>query len=340
MNVTDNMTMGRLATTKPQKVHLHYCVYGQRICSTVPLPELPRADFQVRDLAVSCRNPLDHQDEQGQPPQLLTQRQTTEGDDLSLWATGEGYLLRWAGKGEFRIAADGRSVSCQVDPGLGHTWLTSNLYGVVLSFILHLKGVRNLHASAVVLPSGAAGFLAAPGTGKSSLAAAFAARGYPFLTDDLLAMTEEDSGYCAHPGFPFTSLSALTIGSLGGTLGASVTTEAPLLPLGEKTRVAVDANWAVFNPRPTPLSALFILQRGGPEDPIALVRQPRAEAIRLLLENTIFLPILPAQVLQAQMAFLSKLTASVPVWTLSYPTGFQHIPRTIEQILAQSGSAL
>ncbi len=334
--MTDNMTLGPRAPTRPQKVHSHYRVYGQRLCSTVPLPELPHADFQVHDLAVRYLDPSNQGSDEGQPARLLTKRPTTEGDTLSLWATEEGYLLRWADKGEFRIAKDGRWVSCRVNPELGRTWITSNLYGVVLSFILHLKGVRNLHASAVVLPSGAAGFLAAPGGGKSSLAAAFAARGYPFLTDDLLSMTEDAPGYCAHPGFPFTSLSALSIGALGPL----VSVEAPAPPAGEKTRVAVDPKWAAFHPGPTPLSALFILRRGGPEAPIALARLPRGEAIRLLLENTICLPILPAGVLQDQLAFLAKLTASVPVWALSYPTGFQHTPRIIEQILAQSGRAL
>jgi hypothetical protein len=342
MNVTDNMTLGPLVAAKSQDVHLHYRVYGQRLCSGLPLPELPHADFQVRDLAVRCLVPSNNGGGDHGPARLLDRRGTSEGDQLSVWATEEGYLLRWEGKGDFHIGKDGRSVSCDVNSELGRGWLTANLYGLVLAFALHLKGVRNLHASAVVLPSGAVGFLAAPGSGKSTLAAAFAARGYPFLTDDLLAMTEEAPGYCVHPGFPFTSLSALSIGALGPSV-SSVSTEfkeAPALPLGGKTRVAVDAKWAAFHPRPAPLSALFILRRGGPEEPIALECLPRAEAIRLLLENTICLPILPAQVLQAQLAFMAKLTASVPVWTLSYPTGFQHTPRIIEQVLAQSGSAL
>jgi hypothetical protein len=330
------MTLGPLVAAKSQDVHLHYRVYGQRLCSGLPLPELPHADFQVRDLAVRCLVPSNNGGGDHGPARLLDRRGTSEGDQLSVWATEEGYLLRWEGKGDFHIGKDGRSVSCDVNSELGRGWLTANLYGLVLAFALHLKGVRNLHASAVVLPSGAVGFLAAPGSGKSSLAAALATRGYPFLTDDLLAMTEDSGKFCAHPGFPFTSLSAASVSALGDGVPAAT----PMLPLGEKSRVAINDHWAEFHPAPAPLSALFILRRGAAEEAIRLERLPRDEAIRLLLDNTIGLPILPAETLQAQMAFLARLTASVPVWLLSYPTGFQHTPRTIQKILAHAGPAL
>ena len=69
----------------------------------------------------------------------------------------------------------------------------------MLAFILRLRGLVPLHASAVVVQDHAVLFAGAGGAGKSSFAAAFAILGYPVLSDDIVVIS--DSGGCvlAHP---------------------------------------------------------------------------------------------------------------------------------------------
>lgn len=248
---------------------------------------------------------------------------------LSVYALGQSYLIRWEGLCDFVVSEEGREIICHESPAVDHVWVTSTLYGIILSFALLLMGDSNLHASAVVLPSGAIGFLATPGTGKSSLAAVFAAHGHPFLTDDVLTLQENTSKFLAFPGFPFTSLTAHTIDGLGLLLPQST----PLF--GEKTRVAIDGTWASFCGEPIPLRALFILHREAKNRTIDLDRLPKAEALRELLENTTSLAFLPARHLERHMAFLARLTTSVPVWRLSYPEGFEHASEIKDKVLKQ-----
>jgi len=211
-------------------------------------------------------------------------------------------------------------------------WVQSTLYGVVLSYALYLIGMGNLHASAVVLPGGAVGFLAEPESGKSTVAATFAKHGYPFLTDDVLALKEVPQGYLAYPGFPFVSLSAQSVdGLLGSAKGPA------RVPLNqEKQRVAIDGQWASFCPEPVSLCGLFIVSRSDEGAKIELERLSRVEAIGSLMEHTNCLPVLPIAIQRRQMAFVARLTARVPVWRLRYPTGFDHAPRIIQKVLEQT----
>ena len=58
----------------------------------------------------------------------------------------------------------------------------------MLSFSLLSLGYEPLHATAVVVDGEAVAFLGDCGYGKSTLGAAFLARGFPLLTDDVLAL--------------------------------------------------------------------------------------------------------------------------------------------------------
>lgn len=69
------------------------------------------------------------------------------------------------------------------------------LFGSAMGALLHLRGVLALHSSAVRLPDGRAVLLAGASTsGKSTLAAALAQRGYPLLADDLAAVHQDTEG--------------------------------------------------------------------------------------------------------------------------------------------------
>ncbi len=316
-----------------ERVHRHYLVYGQRLCSDIPLPELCPSPSREVDIVLRSAASIESVGEGGDC-RLLTVRHTNLGCDLHVYQGSKGVLLRWQGHCDFHISRSGSRVIVAPGPGVEGQWATATIYGLVLSFALHLMGVGSLHASAVVLPAGAVGFLAAPGGGKSSLAAWLASHGAAFLTDDVLALQVEADGYLVYPGFPFVSLNACALEGLDvqprGQRPPDASSEA-------KARVPVDGGWASFHEGPAPLRALLVLAREEARRSVCLERLGRQEALRVLLEHTSCFPLLPVQCVRRQMAFLSRLTGPVPVWRLRYPTGFQHLPAVAQQVLDAAG---
>ena len=310
------------------ETHWHYQVYGQRLCSSRPLRELPRFSFESRDVAFRYLPPGEALDIPWQDCRLLTRRPTTLECDLSLYWTGAGFLLRWEGQCDFLVSEDGRYIQCQPSSDTQVMWTEGTLYNMILSFALFLRGVSNFHASAVALPDGAVGFMADPGSGKSSLAAGFTGAGFPFLTDDVLAVQEDSGAFLGYPGYPHVSLSCHSLDGLFG----SISRPPVEFSNGEKERIALADLGASFSSQPVPLKALFILRRASDGRAICLERLPRIAAVQGLLEHTNCLPLLPREVLQPHLNFIERLTAAVPVYYLHYPSGLENVPRVIGAI--------
>jgi len=310
-----------------------YAVYGLRLTSNVPLPQLMPAAFDETDIGFEYVRWERGFGLVSQSAVLQASFPTTLGDQLSMYHSREGMILRWEGKFDFQVADHGQMIRCATWPGISGPAMLATFYGAVLSFALHLRGVTNLHASAIVTPGGAVGFLADPGGGKSTLAAAFAKSGYPFLTDDLLALEEGTTGYIAYPGFPALSLTERSFRGLFG-VDSGVSNS----PSSErKRRIPVRDHWAQFQSTPARLRGLAILNRGPEGAPIDLTWLPRVEGLRGLLQHTNCLSLLPQDLQKRQMHFLAKLTAYVPVWSFTYPASYQHAHDVVRTLLRSTG---
>lgn len=82
------------------------------------------------------------------------------------------------------------------------------LFGSAVGTVLHLNQVLALHGSAVRLPDGGvAVFTGVSTAGKSTLAAALAAKGYAAMADDIVAVHFDGAGQAwVHPGLCRTKL--------------------------------------------------------------------------------------------------------------------------------------
>ena len=76
------------------------------------------------------------------------------------------------------------------------------LLGPILAPALHQRGLLVLHASAIRIDGQAIAFVGDKGMGKSTMAAAFRARGYSLVADDLVAIDISGDVPMAYPGFP------------------------------------------------------------------------------------------------------------------------------------------
>jgi hypothetical protein len=172
--------------------------------------------------------------------------------------------LRWAGLFEFLISPDARTIEYRSLEKATDESLTTYLLGQVLSFSLLSRGHEPLHATAVVIDGEAVAFLGDCGYGKSTLGAAFVARGVRILTDDVLALEMRNGRWMAHAGPPrlklFPSVARRVLAREAGSRLHADTSKL-ILPLAG----------AQANDHAVPLRALYVLP--DPAD-----RRPRAQA--------------------------------------------------------------
>jgi hypothetical protein len=190
---------------------------------------------------------------------------------------GHGFQLLYDDVTRFVVSACGSRVWATWPDALTLEDTAVYLLGPVLAFVLRLRGMTCLHASAICV-EGAAVVLAGPsGSGKSTTAAAFADRGYAVVTDDLLALEVRAGSVYAHPGCPRLRLWPESVEILYGPHR-----ELPLLtPNWEKRYLDLGGRRGALVREPRILSAIYFLDARS-SDPAAPFIAPLAPSAGLL----------------------------------------------------------
>lgn len=230
-------------------------------------------------------------------------------------------VLRFPGTADFHLEP-GSIRAHLLDPDRPDL-MELRLLGPVLSYWLERLGIPALHASAVRIGSGAVGFLARSGGGKSSLAAALLQAGAPLLTDDVLPVEEREGTFLARPGYPQMRLEPDTAGRLGPTAGL-----AAISPDDSKLHVPVDS----FCDTAIPLSALYVVERRpGPPEILPLSRR---DAVRELVRHSFSPYLVEAAGLQPRrLDLFARLVRQIPVRRLCCPEGLDRLERNVKTFL-------
>jgi hypothetical protein len=206
--------------------------------------------------------------------------------------------------------------------------IETNLLSAVLAYWLERAGMLALHASAVSLNGGAVAFLSSSGNGKSGLAATFVQAGHGLLTDDILPLEPSDAVWRVQPGFPTMRMWPDEAEFFLGECESL-----PLVhPAITKRRVNIGAEgWGAFCAAPQPLVCLFVPERRDPADPcddIAVTRITPRDAVIELVRHSFAARLVQSAGLQPRrMDLLVDLARRVPMYRLSYPSGFAHLAR-------------
>lgn len=173
---------------------------GLTIAADTPIPGLPPASVGLSpeihihldapapwcDLPVDEVHRSEYVDASGRP--IVTVGRSAGG---SLFSYADGTAV-W-------IDTRGTNVWCTRSAHSTIEDLATYLTGPILGFVLRQRGHVSLHASAVHVGNGAT-ILAGPhGAGKSTIAAALAARGCALIADDVLHVRRTASGWVAEP---------------------------------------------------------------------------------------------------------------------------------------------
>jgi hypothetical protein len=210
----------------------------------------------------------------------------------------------------FRIECTGRRIWFAWPDRLSLEDGATYLLGPILGFVLRLRGVVCLHASAIAVPGKAVALTGSNGAGKSTSAACFVALGYHVLSDDLLPLRLVGKDVFAESGYPRIRLWPDAVQHLYGPAR-----ELPqLTPTWDKRYLDVAGQ---FQDDGQPLTAIYVLGNRGvrPAAPSIQVLS-RSAAYLELISNTYCNYLLNRSMRELEFDFLGDLLDRVPVYRI------------------------
>ncbi|MBW3571909.1 MAG: serine/threonine protein kinase [Gemmatimonadetes bacterium] len=224
---------------------------------------------------------------------------------------GGAFRLRYGDGCEYHVDAAAARVACTWPAHFTAEDAATYLLGPVFGLVLRLRGIPALHASAVAIDGMAVALVGPAGAGKSTTAAALAARGHALLADDVLGLRAAAEGVAVQPAYPHLRLWPDVVPALYGP-GTELP---PLTPNWEKRGVRLDH---AFHPHPLPLAAVYLLcaRQAGPDAPRLEPMGPM-EAVLALVPHA-YVGWFPDRAAQArELEALGRVARTVPAaWAI------------------------
>lgn len=314
-----------------------YSVYGLQLQSNAAIPglvpsqTLSEVDVQVElglmppwfkqdiDLDAQIWNKRSHKDEREQPlARVWTLR------------NGDYWRLDYCDRTEFIIDRTGTEIWATWPDTLTLEDTATYLLGPILGFVLRLRGVTCLHASAVAVGEWCMAILGPAGAGKSTTAAAFAKAGFPVLSDDVLPLLVQEQSFWVQPGYPLLRLWPPSVTALYGQPDVLPC----LTPNWDKRYLDLSQSGYYFHDSPLPLGVIYILgdRINSPTAPL-IEAVPPHNALMNLIPNTYANTLLDKAMRAQEFDLLSRVVASVPVRRVTAHTSTQYLPQLCDAIL-------
>ena len=223
---------------------------------------------------------------------------------------GRGYWVAAPRYGRHLISADGSRIRSAL-PRVPELQWQRLFFAQVLPLAAALQGLEILHASAVVLDGRALGFVAASGTGKTSLAVNLAAAGAELLTDDVLALDVSTARPTAYAGARLVNVAPHEYAALD---------PAARLRVGSVVGRTAKVHLRPREARPSaPLAALYFLRRDSSRSGAVHVRAGEDEDSRLVLGSGFITYLSETRHLLAHLEASARIARAVPVFLVDVP---------------------
>jgi hypothetical protein len=316
-------------------VKFHYSLYGLRLSSNQDIlgPE-PGPAVAACDVRIWLgTRPSSVQAERAGAVRYLSPSQDAQGvPTLTVWehAADPAFHFVYGDDTEFFVDRLGREVWVSWPEHLTLADAATYLLGPVMGFVLRLHGTTCLHASAVAIDERAVALVGLPGAGKSTTAAAFAERGWPVLSDDIVALQDGGNEFLVQPGYPRICLWPDAAGPVCGP-----SEDLPrLTPNWEKRYLDLNSAGRRFQRTPLPLAAIYIL---GPRS--AEREAPRVEGLGPaaawmdLIANTYTNYLLDREMRAREFDLLGRIANRLPLRRMQPHQDPTHLGRLCEAIL-------
>jgi len=217
-----------------------------------------------------------------------------------------GYRVWIDGLGQCVIDPEGKRIVLSPPRGPSRWHL---LIGQGLPIAAALQGLEVLHASAVRIGGQAVAFVAASGTGKTSLALHLLAHGAEFLADDVVALEADRDMLMTLPG----------IGLAHVPLSERAELERAGVPMSRSSRPGAKHHVKVaLAESPVPLGAAYFLERTGDVHAPEIIPIDPPDPC-LLLGATFVSHVPSAQRLITQLDVCSRIARTVPLFRVRVP---------------------
>lgn len=184
------------------------------------------------------------------------------------------------------------------------------LLGPVIGFVLRLRGVVPLHASAISVGEQAVALMGAPGAGKSTTAAEFARLGHAVLADDLVALREVADTFWVQSGYPRLNVWPDSAEALFGPEKSLPN----ISSTWDKRFMTLDQQGMRFERRELPLAAIYILGAREAELSAPVINEMEgSSALVNLAANTYVNYLLDSEMREHEFIVLTRLLHSVAV---------------------------
>ncbi len=294
-----------------------YQIFGLKVRSNRSLPGLKTAVEPTHQADVFLHfgvfPPINElQSASVEEPVFASSIRTQSGEPwLRIWKIESGALLRmdYTDGTQFWLDAEGGEVWAGWSETSSFEDAASYLLGPVFGYLLRLRGVTCLHASAVECGGRAVAFVGAEGAGKSTTAAALALRGHTVLSDDIVALAERDGDFYAMPAYPYLSLWPDSVEAIYGAKGNFAAFSANF----SKRMLPLAGNDLRFAEEPVLRDAIFLLGERSSDSAAPFVEEvEKREALMALVGNTYANLLLDESMRAREFTFLGRLAAAVP----------------------------
>ncbi|HEX5656409.1 MAG TPA: hypothetical protein VFX59_04405 [Polyangiales bacterium] len=293
-----------------------YSVYGLRLCSALPIPELLE-DEDVRhqaDVLVSLGEVR---------PDWLSESYD-DADASFIWAERNAErnetVLGFGDVGRYWMRA-GHSIVIEPKPDAEHALVRHGLLGQSLAHLLWQRDVFTLHASVLGLSGHHVAFVGVSGEGKSTTAAALTAHGHTLVCDDVAAIQDGQ----VLPGFPRMRLYEDVLRGVGEEPSEHPQVHSQI----EKRSKRVQH----FARAPVNLERIFVLATG---DSFSAQELPPQEALMELMRHTYCAhQYAPLYGFKQHMERAAQIARAVPVFRLSRPKDLARLPEFVRFVEAQ-----
>jgi len=315
-------------------------LYGLRIEANLPVPGLPvhsesgRIDVRIRlkeeaKPAPVFSTPSGHF--------IYTSPNSGANDECNLrvgmLAGGDYFGFFYSDGARFAVGRQGREIWADWPENYTLEDACTYLIGPVIAFVLRLRGVVCLHASAIAAGGRAIALMGAPGAGKSTTAAAFARLGYPVLADDVAALDDQSGGFLIQPGYPRVNLWPNSVRALFGAEDALPR----ITPTWGKRYLPLDQNGYRFQSQPLPLGGIYLLAEREDGLAVAVVEElTGSEAFARLVANTYVNYLLDAGMRAHEFEVLGRVMAGVGVRRVRPPADPSKVSALCETIAADA----
>ncbi|MES2492324.1 MAG: hypothetical protein V4579_03485 [Pseudomonadota bacterium] len=261
------------------------------------------------------------------PAQPYDKWRTLEGEvSVLFYRQPGGFRLRFPGRADFSIELAARTVRCRPCPDMVAEDLADLYFNQVLPLLLGHGGDAVLHASGIAVGGKAVGFIGPTGRGKSTLAAAFARAGHPFLTDDGLILDPAPPGFQVRPRRPILRLCADSEAALVDRAGSP----SEVVLWKERVHAGIDLP---FQDEPVPLCALYVLREPSGCDAPVIAALPPAAATTALMSHTFILDVEDRAAVAALFHRLGEVVDRVACFVLDYPRRYADLPGVVDAII-------